>query len=206
MKKIRQTNKEITESLVFFTSSHQKPTLTETIDTSDWKTYKNEEYGFEVSHPTQYSVSETLEANGIGMYLGLSPEKNQGEVVQGPDVQIAAVVIQKEREMDSFFEINCFVGNSSGSVASKTQRKMCQNKKNMYRGIFPAPLFNTLRVHKGYLQTTFGSGYGFEVRLEYTNNYLYVFGFSESPDVKKSVIGMALSFHERKQREYYRVY
>jgi hypothetical protein len=37
----------------------EEPTTTEPIDTSDWKTYRNEEYGFEVKYPKDWEIRES---------------------------------------------------------------------------------------------------------------------------------------------------
>jgi|GEM_PF-6717779 len=38
----------------------EEPTTAETIDTSDWKTYRNEEYGFEFKYPPHLQIGKTL--------------------------------------------------------------------------------------------------------------------------------------------------
>ena len=48
------------------------------IDTSDWKTYRNEKYGFEVKYPNNWSVKETVSGveliNPTGHYISVDQE------------------------------------------------------------------------------------------------------------------------------------
>ncbi len=66
------------------------PSVTEGIDTSTWKTYRNEEYGFEVRYPSLFFRSTKYDQNGI-LLLGL------GET---PGVQRMAVSYYKPQEGD----------------------------------------------------------------------------------------------------------
>jgi hypothetical protein len=47
----------------------KEPTITEPTDTSDWKTYRNEEYGFEMRYPGNYYVSDYSEYKRLEDWL-----------------------------------------------------------------------------------------------------------------------------------------
>ena len=49
-----------------------KPPTTNDSDTSDWKTYRNEEYGFEVRYPSEWKVEE--EERGQYVLITFGPE------------------------------------------------------------------------------------------------------------------------------------
>ncbi len=48
----------------------EEPTITPIpeIDTSDWKTYRNEEYGFEVRYPNDWDAAEFQSRRGVEIY------------------------------------------------------------------------------------------------------------------------------------------
>jgi hypothetical protein len=56
----------------------------EPIDTSNWKTYRNEKYGFEVRYPGNFKINEDKEV-GFGITLSPSADATQFLVIQ-PDI------------------------------------------------------------------------------------------------------------------------
>lgn len=48
------------------------PTITPNIDTSDWKTYKNEKYGYEIKYPSEWQGGEE---SSVAKVASFTPEK-----------------------------------------------------------------------------------------------------------------------------------
>jgi len=49
-------SKEVSTQPEETTSPPKEPTTTEPVDTSDWKTYRNEKYGYEIRYPHEYAI------------------------------------------------------------------------------------------------------------------------------------------------------
>lgn len=83
---LRQGSKEVEEKQPVATESVEsekpvgqakEPTITEPIDTSDWKTYRSEEYEFEVRYPPSYEIQDLIR-NG----------KRIGKIIVNPQADI----------------------------------------------------------------------------------------------------------------------
>lgn len=48
---------------------------TQTVDTSDWKTYRNEEYGFEVKIPENWEMRDIYTEKGVAVYFSFSEKE-----------------------------------------------------------------------------------------------------------------------------------
>lgn len=69
----------------------------------DWQTYQNEEYGFEVRYPTDWSV---LETKGITPYTVFESPDYSGETISSPILQLsysgARIIINRYENLDNF--------------------------------------------------------------------------------------------------------
>lgn len=89
----------ITPEPVVVTEPNQSET---SIDTSNWKTYRNEEYRFEVKYPESWAAEEFMSA-GIGAPIDckVTPEKCQNFSVKfsSPDKTIQPVVLETSKKI-----------------------------------------------------------------------------------------------------------
>ncbi|MBI2626622.1 MAG: hypothetical protein HYW77_00025 [Parcubacteria group bacterium] len=68
-----------------------KQTPEDNIDTSGWKTYRNDQYGFEIKHPSQYkpTINQHAESDywkaGVDVLFELGNDTNISIIVNPPD-------------------------------------------------------------------------------------------------------------------------
>ena len=58
-------SKEVSTQPEETTSPPKEPTTTEPVDISDWKTYRNEKYGYEIKYPPDFVLKEIEDSDLI---------------------------------------------------------------------------------------------------------------------------------------------
>ena len=64
----KQSNKPVNPPVTENELGQNASTTTENVDTSNWLTYRNEEYGFEVKYPKEWNIVNSQYGNGIIFY------------------------------------------------------------------------------------------------------------------------------------------
>lgn len=77
----------------------------EVLDTSGWKTYRNDEFGFEVKHPSGSNASR-LGPNYV------QQQKDRGEVISGTVVASLDTIVFSEDSQEEIFRIEIFASAS----------------------------------------------------------------------------------------------
>lgn len=67
---------------IYYSVRLHKKTSPSAVDTSSWKTYRDEEYGFELQYPQEWLVSDPVE--GIGVFIG---QRSDEEIIRGITIQ-----------------------------------------------------------------------------------------------------------------------
>lgn len=84
---------------------------TDLLDTSKWKTYRNEEYGFEVKYPEEWKLLETFEEKGKGtdLYFGDARKNyNQNDtdfsktIIVGVHLNNNPILVKKNELLDTW--------------------------------------------------------------------------------------------------------
>ena len=137
------------------------------IDTSNWKTYRNEEYGFEVKYPEGYLKQEPEESEDSynkKFHLWFADDRNQEKYVWLRQVQF---------DFDS--DVNSYFGNDAGQIVSVKDE-----------------VYHVVSFSKG-----FGDGPGgiFEPILYFRtlhNNHVYTLEFVGTTDIENAFITTVL--------------
>jgi len=89
----------------------QETATTTEIDTADWKTYRNEEYGFEFRYPQYYSVNKkySIWETDNGAY---NLKKEWG--VNKEQETVFSISVYRGKEINSFLSSNPFVYGLTG--------------------------------------------------------------------------------------------
>ncbi len=127
------------------------------IDTSDWKTYRNEEYGFEVKYPKEWNIKKSMIGGVSPVFDFISPE---------------LATLLRQHKVDYFCDISIryypSILNESENTDGATNLKDMISQNHMITPIGPALLGgeNATEVIRG--------GYGaYYTLLSLHKNHLY---------------------------------
>ena len=102
----------------------QKNSTSTEIDTTNWKIYRNEDYGFEIQHPTEWFIKDTSEGAGYASYeismYPVNPDEYCGDLLRNsssgffcgvsPAIQIYEKIETGEVELDTWFNFDRDIG------------------------------------------------------------------------------------------------
>jgi hypothetical protein len=104
----------------------KEPITTELIDTSDWKTYRNEEYGFELKYPRDFFIFKESRSLVV-----LVPNRYRDNGTETPQIEVNVYSNPFQQELKTWIEIN--KGRFTGNLETLTEPE--EVKVNQYRGL-----------------------------------------------------------------------
>jgi hypothetical protein len=120
-------------------------TNTSTIDTSDWQTYANEEYGYSLKYPEDYSDqiwSGNVENSAVGLLSEWGMNKGQ-ETIFSISVYLVSNNVQKLYDTDLIYEKYNYKYRVFSSFVNTTD---APEKQKLYQGILASLTFSAPNI------------------------------------------------------------
>ena len=110
-------SEEISTSAPFFARQPAVKQLVATVDTTNWKTYQNTEYGYEVKYP------QSLQVSGTGKEIFIDDPSAREPITEYGYRRVVAVVVKEDAtSLDDWFEANISKSYRDAGISAEKKR------------------------------------------------------------------------------------